>query len=252
MNMSDMGGAQGLSYGGVGESGFSPAYGAGFAPSSYAADPYSLAPGAAASGYDMGAGPGAGGMAGTDYGDAMRRRMNALGYGPGRSDMYSIAPSSMSMAGAGGAPASPMSPYMEYLKMGLGGMQVLGGLQQIQQNREQQAMMRERQAQQNMYAQQIQQLQANPSSVESLPGYRAGLRAVQRAARAEGFGGSGTMAAALAGYGGQQYQRQLANLAALQGPAASYTAPSNIGAYTNLGAGIYGLGSSMNRLGYLG
>lgn len=148
--------------------------------------------------------------------DVLRQRFGQLGFGGG--------------AGAAGGAGGAGIP--SWLRTGIGGLQLAGGLQQYQAQAE-------RQAQQQNYARQMQALVANPSSVESLPGYQAGLRAVQRKGRAEGFGGSGSMAAALAGYGGQQYQQQLANLAALQG--GSQPVGSPMMGLVGAGTGLYNL-----------
>jgi hypothetical protein len=151
--------------------------------------------------------------------DMMRQRMAQLGF----------------LTGGGGTGAGLTGGGLSGgLRQGLGALQLAGGLQQYQAQSE-------RQAQQQGYARQMQQLMANPSSVESLPGYQAGLRAVERRGRAEGFGGSGSMAAALAGYGGQQYQQQLSNLAALQGSSQPVGSPmmglvgAGLGAYNLFG-----------------
>ena len=233
-----MGGAQGLSFDGAG---------AGLSGAGMEGTGAGLTAGGYGGGYDLfgagastGAGLGGAGMEGAGAGltggfgagaesgggsfmDMMRRRMG--GYGGG------------GFGGGGGMPG--------IMRQGLGALQLAGGLQQYQAQSQ-------RQAQQQAYAQQLQQLMANPSSVESLPGYNAGLRAVQRKGRAEGFGGSGSMAAALAGYGGQQYQQQLSNLASLQGGSQPVGSPmmglvgAGTGAYNLFGGGGGGAGAAPN------
>lgn len=233
-----MGGAQGLSFDGAG---------AGLSGAGMEGTGAGLTAGGYGGGYDLfgagastGAGLGGAGMEGAGAGltggfgagaesgggsfmDMMRRRMG--GYGGG------------GFGGGGGMPG--------IMRQGLGALQLAGGLQQYQAQSQ-------RQAQQQAYAQQLQQLMANPSQVESLPGYQAGLRAVQRKGRAEGFGGSGSMAAALAGYGGQQYQQQLSNLAALQGGSQPVGSPmmglvgAGTGAYNLFGGGGGGAGAAPN------
>lgn len=94
------------------------------------------------------------------------------------------------------------------------------------------------------YAQQLQQLEANPGSMTTMPGYQAGLQAVQRAGAAQGYTGSGNMAAGLAGYGQNFFQQQQQMLAQLggagapvgQGAAASYVAENN--AWQGIGNGL--------------
>jgi len=67
------------------------------------------------------------------------------------------------------------------------------------------------------YAAQLQQLMNNPSSIQNLPGYQAGIEAINRDAAAKGLFGSGNMASALGMYGDQLYQQQLQNLMQLSG-----------------------------------
>ena len=137
---------------------------------------------------------------------------------------------------AAAAGSSPWATFMNNLatpqgalKAASGGMNLVSGFDQYQ-------MQRQRQAQQQQYAAQMQALMANPSSVQNLPGYNAGLQAVQRSMAAQGYQGSGNMASALAGYGGQQYQQQLSNLAALQGQSPSVgSAPTGL---ATMGAGL--------------
>jgi len=237
---SGMGGAQGLSFDGVG-SGLSGAgmdgTGAGLTASGFGGG-YDLFGAGASTGAGLGGagmdatgagltgGFGAGG-GGSSIQEMLRRQFGNLGAGGGGGGG----------AGGGGIPS--------WLKQGLGGLQLAGGLQQYQAQSQ-------RQAQQQGYAQQMQQLMANPSSVEGLPGYQAGLRAVQRKGRAEGFGGSGSMAAALAGYGGQQYQNQMNTLAALQGQSQPVGSPmmglvgAGTGAYNLFGGGGGGAGAAPN------
>lgn len=67
------------------------------------------------------------------------------------------------------------------------------------------------------YAQQLQQLMSNPSMISSLPGYKAGLQAVERRGAAQGWNGSGNMAASLSEFGGNFYDQQVQRLASLAG-----------------------------------
>ncbi len=66
-------------------------------------------------------------------------------------------------------------------------------------------------------------LLSDPSSITTMPGYEAGLEAVQRSMAAQGYVGSGNMMAALSKYGGDFYNNavnQLSQLgAATQNPA---------------------------------
>lgn len=92
---------------------------------------------------------------------------------------------------------------------------------------------------------QLQALMANPSGVTNLPGYGAGLEAVQRGMAAGGFLGSGNMATALQKYGGDFYNNavgQYSNLSQLgRGNDANYRMGS-----------IQLAGQALNSLGYGG
>lgn len=92
---------------------------------------------------------------------------------------------------------------------------------------------------------QLEALMANPSGVTNLPGYGAGLEAVQRGMAAGGYRGSGNMAAALQKYGGDFYNNainQYSNLSQLgRGNDAQY----------NMGS-MQLAGQAMNSLGYGG
>ena len=70
------------------------------------------------------------------------------------------------------------------------------------------------------YGAQLAALEANPSSMTNLPGYQAGLQAIQRAGAAQGYTGSGNMAVSLAKYGGDFYNQQVNRLAGLAGAGA--------------------------------
>jgi hypothetical protein len=67
------------------------------------------------------------------------------------------------------------------------------------------------------FMQQMQQLQSNPSSITSTPGYAAGLEGVQRTMAAQGYQGSGNMMSALQNYSGDFYMKQMQMLSGLAG-----------------------------------
>jgi hypothetical protein len=102
------------------------------------------------------------------------------------------------------------------------------------------------------YAAMLNNLMNNPSSITSMPGYQAGIDAVERSMAAQGYQGSGNMAAALQQYGGNFFNQQVSQLqgleqggaastaAALQGMTSGNTAASN--ALAALGYGVKGLG----------
>ncbi|MCK9988729.1 MAG: hypothetical protein AzoDbin1_05201, partial [Azoarcus sp.] len=189
--------------------------------------------------------------------------LGALGVGPTNA-LTNIAPGTMGVTpggsavssgavpGFGGAGMAPtqtglMSKAAQIGPMSLG-LNALSGLeqmrmaQQLQQSAQQADPMAAYRAQ---YAQQLQQLQQNPSSVANMPGYQAGLDAVQRSLAAQGYTGSGNMMAALQKYGGDFYQQQFNNLAGLAG--------ANISPGVSLSgqqAAAQLAGGAMNRLGY--
>ncbi len=67
------------------------------------------------------------------------------------------------------------------------------------------------------YAQQLQQLETNPSMITQRPGWSAGISAINSSAGATGLFGSGNEKAALARWGGDFYNAELARLAGLAG-----------------------------------
>ncbi len=64
---------------------------------------------------------------------------------------------------------------------------------------------------------QLQDLLQNPGNVTKLPGYQAGLEAVQRSMQAQGYQGSGNMMAGLSKYGGDFYNNAISQLSGLAG-----------------------------------
>lgn len=68
----------------------------------------------------------------------------------------------------------------------------------------------------SQYAEQLKILQGNPSTVSSMPGYEAGRQAVERSMAAQGYQGSGNMAASMAEFGSDFYLKQLQTLGNLE------------------------------------
>jgi len=64
---------------------------------------------------------------------------------------------------------------------------------------------------------QLQGLMTDPSKITTMPGYEAGLQAVQRSMAANGYLGSGNMMTALAKYGGDFYNNAISQLSGLAG-----------------------------------
>lgn len=69
----------------------------------------------------------------------------------------------------------------------------------------------------DFYRQQMLQLSQNPSSITSMPGWKAGEQAVQRSMAAQGYQGSGNMMTALQDFGGDFYMKQMQMLASMLG-----------------------------------
>jgi len=67
------------------------------------------------------------------------------------------------------------------------------------------------------YASELSSLYADPLRVERLPGYKAGLSAVERKMASQGYLGSGNMMLALQDYGGRAFDAEAARLASLAG-----------------------------------
>ena len=67
------------------------------------------------------------------------------------------------------------------------------------------------------YAAKLRNLYNNPNSITSMPGYEAGLTAVERKMAAQGYNGSGNMMAALQKYGGDFFNSEADRLATLAG-----------------------------------
>ncbi len=100
------------------------------------------------------------------------------------------------------------------------------------------------------YAQLLQDLEANPGSVSRLPGFRAGLRAIESSTAAGGYFGSGNAAAALSEFGGNFYQQELARLAQLAGAGATPGAGA-LGALDATGRSMASIGYGIGQLGQL-
>jgi len=67
------------------------------------------------------------------------------------------------------------------------------------------------------YAQQLSGLMADPSKITTMPGYTAGMQAVERRMASQGYLGSGNMMAAMAEYGGSFFDKEANRLAGLAG-----------------------------------
>lgn len=101
------------------------------------------------------------------------------------------APSSIAQLFSRVPGASNVLSAFQGSKGGLGAMEVLSGLYALDQSRKLQAMTRP----------------PNPADLTKMPGYQAGLEAVERSLASQGYQGSGNMMAALQKYGGDAYSQ---------------------------------------------
>lgn len=99
------------------------------------------------------------------------------------------------------------------------------------------------------YGAQLQQLMSDPSSITSMPGYKAGLQAVERRGAAQGWNGSGNMMTALSDFGGNFYNQAIQNLMGLSGANVNPGTAASLAMQGNqAGASIAMQG--LNRVGY--
>lgn len=102
-------------------------------------------------------------------------------------------------------------------------------------------------AQRAQYGQKLNDLYANPSNVQALPGYQAGIDAVTRKMASQGYLGSGNMMAALQDYGGNAFNAEAARLSGLAGAGFAPTGgqvrvAGNVGANNLAGISLASLG----------
>lgn len=152
--------------------------------------------------------------------------------------------------GGGGAGAMPWGSPGNLLTMGSG----LYGLYNADQQRRLMQMYANQAdpfaSQRGYYGQQLQRLQSDPSGyLPTLPGYTAGLDAVQRSMAANGYLGSGNMMTALQQYGGNAFQAEAARLAGLAGAGANPAAPGEIALRGSMASNDL-TGKSLGSLGY--
>ncbi len=169
--------------------------------------------------------------------------LDGLGTGLGSSGFGDIG----SVLSSGGNSGS--LPWNSIAQLGKGALGIAQQQQLGQQTRGAAAAADPFSTQRPLYQAMLQQLMVNPNKVlPNMPGYQAGLDAVQRAGASQGFTGSGNMATALLKYGGDIFNQQATLLAGLGGansgsPAASGQLLQQGGVnQTNL------LGQSLNSL----
>jgi len=125
---------------------------------------------------------------------------------------------------AGWEQGASWDEWLKRLKMGTSGLNIGSGLYGMYRSRQmgklsKQAMEKgdpfgpERAG----YAAKLKELYADPSQVQNLPGYKAGLQAVERKMASQGYLGSGNMMVALHDYGGRAFDAEVARLSTLAG-----------------------------------
>ena len=100
------------------------------------------------------------------------------------------------------------------------------------------------------YGEQLADLEANPGSIVSRPGFQAGLETIGRKSAATGYYGSGNMASALSRYSGDFYNQEATRLAGLAGAGQTPGAGQALGAdlaSQSLGSIGYGLAPMLER-----
>lgn len=102
-----------------------------------------------------------------------------------------------------------------------------------------------------MYGDRLNALMGDPSSITSVPGYAAGLQAVERRMASQGFNGSGNMITALSKYGGDFYNQEVQRLETLSGANAAPGAGSSVGGQVFSG-GVDTASRALASLGYGG
>jgi hypothetical protein len=246
-NLASMGGAQGLMAGGA------PAldYMGGGTGLTYSGLGAGL-------GTDLGVGLGGlgTGLGAVDYG--LTSGLGTAGLGSSLGGMGPVDYSLGGATGVGGGGGGIMDMLRQRMgAMGLdkstlgtigGGLNIFSGLYGLNAAQQMQAMARNADpmaAYRPGYAAQLAQLTSNPSMITSMPGYKAGLQAVERSMAAQGYQGSGNMMAALQKYGGDFYNQQVNQLASLGGANIS---PSV--AMQGMGMGNLLAGQSLASLGY--
>lgn len=101
----------------------------------------------------------------------------------------------------------------------------------------------------SQYADLMAGITADPSKVTQLPGYQAGMQAVQRSMAAQGYTGSGNMMAAMQKYGGDFYNNAMQMYGGLSGAQFNPASAAQLG-LQGKGAAVDIAGRSLGSLGY--
>jgi hypothetical protein len=128
-----------------------------------------------------------------------------------------------------------------------GGLSIAGGLYGMKTAKDAAGAMDPFGPYRGQYAQRLQALEANPGMVAQLPGFQAGIKALESSTAAGGYFGSGNAAAALTEFGGNFYERELARLAQLAGAGQSPGAGA-LGAAQITGQSLAGIGYGIGQL----
>ncbi len=153
----------------------------------------------------------------------------------------------------GGASGMGRSPFSSALSLGSG----IYGLMEQDRLRKQ-ALLASKQEnpfgdERALYAQKLRDLYSNPSAVQNLPGYQAGLQAIERRMASQGYLGSGNMMHALHEYGGKMFDSEADRLATLAGAKFSPSGGNlrltgNIAANTLAGQSLASIGYGVQDL----
>jgi hypothetical protein len=185
------------------------------------------------------------------------------GFGSGNFNSFGageFAPPDMGMPGYGYNPGTSGGfSWEEILKrlrtgQGLGGALSVGsGLYGIYQSNQMRKLADQASSQQDpfgphraQYAAELSALRSDPSRLTALPGYKAGLQAVERRMASQGYLGSGNMMTALHQEGGRMYDAEVARLSTLAG---ANIGPNNTRLQGNISANDI-LSRSLASLGY--
>jgi len=96
---------------------------------------------------------------------------------------------------------------------------------------------------------QLAQLLQNPDSITSMPGYEAGLDAVERRAAGQGYLGSGNLKIALAKYGGDFYNQSVSQLSGIANRNYATDQQYKFGSLQLLGQGLNSMAYGFSQLG---
>ena len=204
---------------------------------------------AAQAGIPYGTVPGARGGPGTSTSPSLLQMLGQTGNGVTGGDIMNLIKANGISALGGSTGAMPWGSPGNLLTMGSG----IYGLINAEQLKKQASLLQQQAdpfgQYRSQYAGQLSALEANPSSITTLPGYQAGMDAVTRSMGSQGYQGSGNMAAALQQYGGNFYNQEVQTLSGLAGANLNPAAAGQLALTGTLGANQL-TGQSLASLGY--